>query len=1139
MSKEMNLDMPQASGDAPEEDAKAPTSTPTLPKRKEQQDHGEEESASNVLRRLSSPIFGTAGFASDGNDDNGRGNQHYDSDRSQEGDEEEEEDEVKEGAAELIQRWWRECRRASKRVRAVVAAKPAFVRVQQLFDKLDAGQMSFERTGLALQNPDIQRAVTKALSVVPRDEGLIAMPRASRSTRAVLSSLMIVYHPSEVLVTEDGVAGAAAEAASAAAATASASSTTPPSPTRMGVGAGAASGGAAAVDAHDGGGGDQKKMDPVAAALRNASGLLLASIKAVTSSLGPVITGETGARKTLEVRLNVLRLCRRYFAVSLVAWKDKDANRVAAQVVQPYARAYAMRLTAVAQGDERVADMVQGQLDQYRRALEQLIGQQRASNSLQEVELAVKADISLSLDANKQEEAPAAAAAASTAPANLPSSSSSCSSSSAAVTGDAVAAAGTAGPFPKNGTSNSSGGRNDSSSAPHDGNPAPRAANASAGGHAGSGSGGGNGGDGDYRLPDGRLGRLLGNERLAHEILVNPDFQIPGNEGDDGASPASSPEEELARRFKDVMRRIFWDRFTQSLLPPPDTEIASKMATNNGVQVEDVSDVAAGAEVGVPGLPRLRVGSKVHARYGSERGSYYVATVLAVVAKDNEGIGNCNEQDSQSPAREAGSAVPNGATRTAGHGGGGGAGGGSSGVFVDIRYDEDGTVERGVPVSRLKKRDDPPDFGPLLSLLGEVREELVSLTPNNAILVGEVRAVLSKERLAELLQDKKLDARQVQRLVGFIASRIHALQAPVREAGARNWLKGFDSQMEAAAASGDASSVIHLLPRVFEFVFAQMEEIKRDSANAHIRLIAPYLARHGAAYERAKFQARLSDGTVTLDLTRAWLSSAVKGFLSADAGEGGTGDDGERTRRAKGLRDGREELHKSVLQQAFVGLLRSSVRLDRPEAAATILPETLRGDGGRLADARDDVDRVTLVATLCVLVRQVLARLRIACPVPAMAALQARTCSLLKQEGVHLPQIVEECVATAGRLAVASASAPASTSTSTPSSSSSKDETTNSALPSADKDSLRSLLMSSADPNNEVFRVFFKRVLLALKGMVAGGDAADVCERNGMQSFVDELRPAGARLHRLFAHNIKVHAGLYGPIVTEAARATT
>ena len=85
------------------------------------------------------------------------------------------------------------------------------------------------------------------------------------------------------------------EAASAAAA--KAASTTPPSPTRMGA-AGAALNGVAAADAPDGGGGNQeKKMDPVVAALRNASGLLLASIKAVAASLGPVIAGETGARK--------------------------------------------------------------------------------------------------------------------------------------------------------------------------------------------------------------------------------------------------------------------------------------------------------------------------------------------------------------------------------------------------------------------------------------------------------------------------------------------------------------------------------------------------------------------------------------------------------------------------------------------------------------------------------------------------------------------------------------------------------------------------------------------------------------------------------------------------------------------------
>ncbi|CAM9537003.1 unnamed protein product [Scytosiphon promiscuus] len=334
--------------------------------------------------------------------------------------------------------------------------------------------------------------------------------------------------------------------------------------------------------------------------------------------------------------------------------------------------------------------------------------------------------------------------------------------------------------------------------------------------------------------------------------------------------------------------------------------------------------------------------------------------------------------------------------------------------------------------------------------------------------------------------------------------------------------------MEAASTSGDPLAIIPLLPRAFEFVFSQMEEIKRDSANAHIRLIAPYLARHGAAYERAKFEARLSSGNISLERTKAWLSSAVEGFLSRDAEKGGTGDEGERSRRAKGLRDGREEFHKSVLQQAFVGLLRSPVRLDRPDAkiaaaSGVVLPETLDADGGRLAAARDDVDRVTLIATLCVLVRQVLARLRIGCSAPAMAALQAKTSSLLKQEGVLLPQIVEECVATARRLAgTPGEGTPPKGLLMTPS----------------EEEGLRSLLMSSANPKNEVFRVFFKRVLLALKGMVAaggGGAADDVCGRNGLQPFTEELRPVGTRLHRLFAHNVKVHAGHYGPIVTDAA----
>lgn len=50
----------------------------------------------------------------------------------------------------------------------------------------------------------------------------------------------------------------------------------------------------------------------------------------------------------------------------------------------------------------------------------------------------------------------------------------------------------------------------------------------------------------------------------------------------------------------------------------------------------------------------------------------------------------------------------------------------------------------------------------VVGVVAQVREELVSLTPNNAVVVGEVEAELGQERLQEMLESKNLDARQVQ-----------------------------------------------------------------------------------------------------------------------------------------------------------------------------------------------------------------------------------------------------------------------------------------------------------------------------------------------------------------------------------------
>lgn len=182
-------------------------------------------------------------------------------------------------------------------------------------------------------------------------------------------------------------------------------------------------------------------------------------------------------------------------------------------------------------------------------------------------------------------------------------------------------------------------------------------------------------------------------------------LQIPGEEADD-PHRRLSPEEELTKRFKDVMRRIFWDRLTQSLLPPP----AHPSPPAGGITPPETgrsSSPHPRAKIKQNARQELSEGSKIQARCQSERGSFCAATITKVRRRDDlDDVGSGGE----------------------GRGEGGGGEGGEV-VSVDVRYDQDGIVERGVPVSRVRRSDDAPDFGPLLSLLGEVcpqvrREEM-------------------------------------------------------------------------------------------------------------------------------------------------------------------------------------------------------------------------------------------------------------------------------------------------------------------------------------------------------------------------------------------------------------------------------
>jgi len=95
------------------------------------------------------------------------------------------------------------------------------------------------------------------------------------------------------------------------------------------------------------------------------------------------------------------------------------------------------------------------------------------------------------------------------------------------------------------------------------------------------------------------------NERLCHEIILNPKYQIPGSSqeeetktGAEDPEPEEHPQVAHMKMIEDKMKKVFWDGLTTSLTPP--------------AQATDADFV---------------LDAVVQCRYGAE-GSYYLAKIV-------------------------------------------------------------------------------------------------------------------------------------------------------------------------------------------------------------------------------------------------------------------------------------------------------------------------------------------------------------------------------------------------------------------------------------------------------------------------------------------------------------------------------
>ena len=184
------------------------------------------------------------------------------------------------------------------------------------------------------------------------------------------------------------------------------------------------------------------------------------------------------------------------------------------------------------------------------------------------------------------------------------------------------------------------------------------------------------------------------------------------------------------------------------------------------------------------------------------------------------------------------------------------------------------------------------------------------------------------------------------------------------------------------------------------------------------------------------------------------------------------------------------------------------------------LPEILAYDGRRLAEVRDEIDRLALIAVYSTLLRQFVVNQNIRAGYTAgeiLASMETRLYTILNSdEGVKLPHIVDEVIETAKRVCEAAGGASLTTEQAT---------------------TLRGVLSSAVSLDNPLFTLLFSRLADVLTVYMRGEEptARELVGRFGFRPFETQLANAGRRLSRLMEHTLAVHADLYSRMLREKA----
>lgn len=376
--------------------------------------------------------------------------------------------------------------------------------------------------------------------------------------------------------------------------------------------------------------------------------------------------------------------------------------------------------------------------------------------------------------------------------------------------------------------------------------------------------------------------------------------------------------------------------------------------------------------------------------------------------------------------------------------------------------------------------------------LEEIRDSLVSVLGSTKD-GNEVSNVLDSENL-RLSLEHGFSWMWLRDTFQFILQKIVVNEAPARTEDTNVWIRNLQGRH-----GGDNDAQV--LPDLCQFIFEKIDLLRLDSINAHLRILAPYLRRHGVEHERSKFDEKLAQNSRSLDNTRRWISTAMNTYY-------------EKVKPSE-----RQRLHQSngdafsqFLVEAFMSLIETHIGGKDP----SLWPETFGMDIDRVRKMRDAVDMIALRASFVAIVRQNLSKpnINIIYTEVQATALADKVHCLLTDLTIKLPdlsaQIVEEV-----RSRVEEAG---------------KDYT---------KDEAAVLLTqanSIVQTENPIYRLFFARTISYIGQMLSakkGKQNSTAQKVPGLENFETELEGIVGKGHLLLSHNQAVHAAHYNGIIQD------